>query len=65
MKSTAPKMNNKYLRLEVCESGEEVSTHSAALMRAACDAYLRKHDPFFREPGTFSFGSLQHRKKAA
>ena len=65
MKETNPKMNNKHLRLEVCESGGEISACSAALMRARCDAFLRKRDPFYREPGSFSFGSLQQRKKQA
>jgi hypothetical protein len=65
MKETNSKMNNKYLRFEVSESGGEISHGDAAVMRARCDAWLRKRDPFFREPGSFSFGSLQQRKKAA
>jgi hypothetical protein len=64
MKETSPKMNNKYLRFEISESGGEISHGDAAIMRKRCDAFLRKRDPFYIEHTGFSFGSIKPRKKS-
>lgn len=58
---SSPKMNNKYLRFEVCESGGEISHGDAAIMRKRCAAFLRERDPFYIESTGFSFGSIRQR----
>ena len=65
MKETSPKMNNKYIRFEISESGGEISHGDAAIMRKKCDAWLRKRDPFYIESHGFSFGSIKPKRKAA
>jgi hypothetical protein len=65
MKETNPKMNNKYLRFEISESGGEISHGDAAIMRARCEAFLRKRDPLWRDSTQFSFGSINPRRKGA
>jgi len=64
MTDPSPKLNGKYLRFDVCETGAEFSHGDALIMRRACDAWLKKNDPtYFERP--LSFGSVRRKRRAA
>jgi len=65
MKASHPRKNGKTIRLEISEEGGEISAREAETMRIRCEAFLHKRDPFWRDPGTFCFGTIGSRRKAA
>ncbi len=65
MNDTNPRQNGKCLRMQQSEATGQVGWGAAKEMREACERWLQENDPTWIASGSYSFGSIRPKKRAA